>query len=143
MLGAVVTLDIETTGLDPKRDRIIEIGAVRSENGVETAVFQSFVNPGIPIPSFITDLTGIRDELVADAPRVSEVITEFADFVGKSPVLAHNASFDLAFLRAGGMRQPNLVLDTIELANILMPLAPRYGLGALAELSWHRVTPCT
>ena len=133
MLGAIVTLDIETTGLDPKRDRIIEIGAVRSENGVETAVFQSFVNPGIPIPSFITDLTGIRDELVADAPRVSEVITEFADFVGKSPVLAHNASFDLAFLRAGGMQQPNLVLDTIELANILIPLAPRYGLGALAE----------
>lgn len=133
MLGAIVTLDIETTGLDPKRDRIIEIGAVRSENGVETAVFQSFVNPGIPIPSFITDLTGIRDELVADAPTESEVITAFTDFVGESPVLAHNARFDLAFLRAGGMLQPNLVLDTIELATILMPMAPRYGLGALAE----------
>ena len=133
MLGAIVTLDIETTGLDPKRDRIIEIGAVRSENGVETAEFQSFVNPGIPIPSFITDLTGIRDELVADAPTESKVITAFTDFVGESPVLAHSARFDLAFLRAGGMRQPNLVLDTIELATILMPMAPRYGLGALAE----------
>ena len=133
MLGPIVTLDIETTGLDHRRDRIIEIGAVRSEQGRETAVFQTYVNPGMPIPSFISDLTGIRDEHVADAPAVSEVITELSDFVGESPVLAHNASFDLAFLKAAGLRQPDLALDTVGLARILIPRAPRYGLGALAD----------
>ncbi|MCY4008211.1 MAG: exonuclease domain-containing protein [Anaerolineaceae bacterium] len=133
MHGAIVTLDIETTGLDPQRDHIIEIGAVRSENGSETAVFQAFVNPGIPIPSFITNLTGIRDEDVAGAPAAAEVLPEFADFVGDRPVLAHNARFDLSFLQAGGILQDNLALDTVGLATLLLPQAQRYSLSALAE----------
>ena len=133
MHGAIVTLDIETTGLDPKRDHIIEIGAVRSERGREEAAFQSFVNPGIPIPSFITNLTGIRDEDVAGAPAAAEALQEFAEFVGDCPVLAHNARFDLSFLQAGGILQENLVLDSVELAILLLPQAQRYSLSALAE----------
>ena len=133
MRGAIVTLDIETTGLDSRRDHIIEIGAVRSESGIETAAYQTFVNPGLPIPPFITELTGISDENVADAPSATDVLPNFAAFVGEAPVLAHNARFDLGFLRSGGILQANPALDSVELAAILLPQAPRYGLGALAE----------
>ena len=133
MRGAIVTLDIETTGLDSRRDHIIEIGAVRSESGIETAAYQTFVNPGLPIPPFITQLTGISDANLADAPLATEALPDFAAFVGEAPVLAHNARFDLGFLRSGGILQANPTLDSVELATILLPRAPRYGLGALAE----------
>ncbi|MDD4495812.1 MAG: PHP domain-containing protein, partial [Eubacteriales bacterium] len=94
-----VVFDIETTGLYAERDKITEIGAVRIVNGEITQEFCSFVNPGIPIPSEITSLTGITDEMVADAPPIREVIKEFIKFAGESTLVAHNASFDISFIR--------------------------------------------
>lgn len=133
MRAAIVTLDIETTGFDPRRDQVIEIGAVRSAGGEELDSFQSFVNPGRPIPAAITELTGIADEHVAGAAPAAVVLPEFAAFAGDHLLLAHNANFDLGFLRAGGILRENAALDTVALAQLMLPEAPRYGLGALAE----------
>ncbi len=133
MRGAIVTLDLETTGLNPGRDGIIEIGAVRSEDGIERAQFQSFVKPRQAIPPFIHELTGIDDGMVADAPRPSAILPELVAFVGDAPLLAHNAAFDMAFLHAGGVFREHPSLDSVELAMILLPNAPRYGLGSLTK----------
>jgi len=105
----LVALDIETTGLDSKTDRIIEIGAVRfTDKGVE-AEYQSLINPGIKIPPFISQLTGITDAMVRGdkIPYIEEAINELIDFVGDAPVIGHNVKFDLSFLRAAGALKKN------------------------------------
>ncbi len=128
-----VALDIETTGLDLRRDTIIEIGAVRFDGREVTGTWQSLVNPQRPIPAHITQLTGITNQMVADAPPIKAVIQDFADFVGDLPVVGHNIGFDLGFLKAHIPLEHNLVVDTFEIAAALLPSAPRYSLGALVE----------
>ncbi len=97
----VVILDFETTGLSPDYgDRAIEIGAVRIENGEIKERFQSLMNPGRRISSFIEDYTGITNDMLKDAPSCNEVMHEFADFIGDYNLVAHNASFDRRFLDA-------------------------------------------
>jgi DNA polymerase-3 subunit epsilon/ATP-dependent DNA helicase DinG len=132
-MPSIVALDIETTGLDSRRDAIIEIGAVRFSGARIESEWTTLVNPGRVIPSFITQLTGITNEMVSKAPPVKAVINEFADFVGESPVLGHNVRFDLSFLRQHQILINNPVLDTYELASVLMPTASRYNLGALGQ----------
>jgi DNA polymerase-3 subunit epsilon len=98
---SVVVLDFETTGLSPNLgDRTIEIGAVRLKNGQITDKFQSLMNPGIPISSFIESFTGISNEMLADAPSCKEVMNGFMNFLGETDVVAHNASFDRRFLES-------------------------------------------
>jgi DNA polymerase-3 subunit epsilon/ATP-dependent DNA helicase DinG len=131
-MPSIVAIDIETTGLDPRRDAIIEIGAVRfNEEGIQNE-WRSFVNPGRPIPPFISQLTGIRNEDVVHAPTIRSVAAELAVFVEESPVLGQNVGFDLSFIRQNGILVDNPSLDTFELASILLPTARRYNLGALA-----------
>jgi ATP-dependent DNA helicase DinG len=137
-----VALDLETTGLDPKRDTIMEIGAVRfrtslSDGMIEGQVldkWQSLVNPGRPIPIHVQQLTGISPEEVIRAPRFSQVIDQLQRFVGSYPVVGHNVSFDLGFLRSHDLPLDNPALDTFELAGILMPHAARYSLTRLREM---------
>ncbi len=130
-----VALDLETTGLDPKRDAIMEIGAVRFADGVVLDRFQALVNPQRPIPARIQQLTGIHDADVAHAPRLEQVLPELRAFVSAqvSAVVAHNASFDMGFLRAGGVAFQRPAIDTLDLATILLPGQPSYSLGELCH----------
>ena len=132
-MDSIVALDIETTGLNPDKDSIIEIGLVRFTNRRVDHEWASLVNPGKPIPPFITQLTGITDQKVREAPPLRDVLTEVRDFVGDSPILGHSVRFDLSFLRKYGLFGLNDSLDTYELASVLLPCVERYNLAALAQ----------
>jgi ATP-dependent DNA helicase DinG len=132
-MDSIVALDIETTGLDPDKDAIIEIGAVRFSSRRVEDEWSTLINPGRPIPPFITQLTGINDQMVREMPNLRAVINELKDFVGDAPVLGHNIRFDLAFLRKNKILLLNETLDTYEMASVLMPTTQRYNLGALAQ----------
>ncbi len=132
-MESIVALDIETTGLDPDKDAIIEIGAVRFRDHRVEAEWSTLVNPARHIPPFITQLTGITDQMVVQAPSIRDVLTDLAEFVGNAPVLGHNIRFDLSFLRKHGILRNNTTLDTYEMAAVLLPNAGRYNLGALAQ----------
>jgi ATP-dependent DNA helicase DinG len=126
-----VAIDIETTGLDPARDAVTEIGALRfSERRVENE-WSTLVNPGRHIPDFITGLTGIDDAMVRQAPNLRDIVHELEAFAGDAVVIGHNIRFDLSFLQKAGILRTNAVIDTYELAAVLMPSAPRYNLGSL------------
>jgi len=128
-----VALDLETTGLDPQRDSILEIGAVKFRGDQVLDTFASLVNPGRPIPLKITELTGITDAMVQDAPSLWSVLPRLASFVRDQPVVGHNIAFDLGFLRRHHILETNDALDTFELAGILVPYEERYSLGKLTE----------
>ncbi len=128
-----VALDIETTGLSEKSDEIIEIGAVRFTSKETLDEFQTFVNPNRQIPRFITDLTGITQANVMYAPTVSEIGRAFSDFVSGATLIAHNAAFDLGFLRESGVSLSNPVCDTMELAQLTRPYAKSYALEQLTR----------
>jgi DNA polymerase-3 subunit epsilon/ATP-dependent DNA helicase DinG len=128
-----VALDIETTGLDEKRDAIIEIGAVKFNERRTEDEWTSLINPGRQIPNFITGLTGIDNPMVRQAPGFRDIAHELEAFVGDTPVIGHNVRFDLGFLQKGGILNYNEVIDTYELAAVLMPSAPRYNLGSLGQ----------
>jgi len=132
-MRTVVALDLETTGLDPGRDAVIEVGAVRFRGPRAEGEWHSLINPGRPVPSFITQLTGITDDMLAAAPRLAQVLAELADFVGESPLLGHNVAFDIGFLSRKGLFEFNSTLDTYDLASVMLPSAGAYNLSALAS----------
>lgn len=129
----IVALDIETTGLDPQTDAIIEIGAVRFDGNRIEDEWTTLINPGRHIPEFITALTGIRDDMVRGAPRLRDVLHDLAAFIGDAPILGHNIPFDLSFFRKYQLFGNNERIDTYELAAVLLPSASRYNLGALGQ----------
>lgn len=135
--GETVVFDIETTGLSPKADEITEIGAVKIKNGTITETFSTFVNPGRPIPRRITELTGITDDMVKDAPPPSEAVGMFMDFCQNLPLIAHNASFDIGFiqetLRKKGDTRRLVFLDTLALCRAIVQKKGRYTLDAMAQ----------
>jgi DNA polymerase-3 subunit epsilon/ATP-dependent DNA helicase DinG len=133
-MPSFVSLDIETTGTDPYNDAIIEIGAVRFNGRRVEDEWSSLINPNRPIPEFITRLTGISSQMVAQAPTMRTVLAEFADFVSDAVVVGHNVGFDLSFLRRYRIIENNEAMDTYEMASILLPGAERYNLGALAQM---------
>lgn len=133
MRGEVVCLDIEATGLDFGNDRIIEIAAVRFDEHGILGEFHTLIDPGVPIPARIVELTGITDDDVAGKPKVDEIIKTFADFIGDSPLMGHKVITDVSFLRPLGLALRNPMIDTYELAAFLMPTATRYNLGSLVE----------
>lgn len=99
MINSYISLDLETTGLNPRRDRIIEIGALKVEEGRITDTFCAFVNPGRKLEERIRELTGIRDEDLADAPYIEEALPKLLDFLGEMPLLGHSIGFDFSFLK--------------------------------------------
>jgi ATP-dependent DNA helicase DinG len=132
-MDSIVALDLETTGLDPNKDTIIEIGAVKFNEKRVEAEWSTLINPGRKIPPFITQLTGISDHMVLDAPTIQNVLTELRQFVGDLTILGHNVGFDLAFLRKYGLFRGNEARDTYEIASVLLPTAGRYNLGSLGQ----------
>ena len=121
-----VALDIETTGLNPANDQILELAAVRMENGQMVQRFSQLVNPGRHIPPFITELTGIRDDMVEHSPNIHNVLPVFLDFLGDSLLLGHNTAFDLRFIRYNSMvvmkhRVMNPYMDTLRISRLLFP----------------------
>jgi ATP-dependent DNA helicase DinG len=128
----LVALDIETTGLDPQTDAVIEIGAVRFQGSRLDGEWSTLVQPGRPLSPFITDLTGITDDMLRNAPRLSRVLGDLHTFVGDLPVVGHSIGFDLSFLRPKGVLTDNQALDTYDLAAVVLPSAGRYRLSALA-----------
>ena len=133
-MPSLVAIDLETTGLDPLKDAIIEIAAVRFSGTRVEAEWTSLINPARAIPALITQLTGITNDMVRNAPPIKAVIQELADFIGDSPVVGHNVQFDLGFLRKNGILGLAEPIDTYELAAVLMPTASRYNLGSLGQI---------
>ncbi|MFC1752442.1 PolC-type DNA polymerase III [Thermoproteota archaeon] len=136
--GDYTVLDIETTGLSRHRDRITEIAAIKFRKGRKIDEFESLVNPEKHIPSFITRLTGIDDDMVKDAPKIDIVLPELMDFLGDSVIVAHSASFDHGFLNVNAERHLNISLEnerlcTRKLANRLLPDLPSKRLDILCE----------
>ena len=147
-----VVLDLETSGASPKTgSAITEIGAVKVCGGQVLGTFKTFVNPGTPLPPFITELTGITDEMLIDAPRIESVLPLLFEFLGsdKSTVfVAHNAPFDLSFLKASaalhGYAWPNFrVIDTVKAARFVLTKddVANYQLGTLALYFRTEIAP--
>src|SRR5699024_8595368 len=134
-----VVIDLETTGHSPaSSDKIIEVGMVTIDNETIIDDYSSLFNPNKPIPPFISNLTGIRDEDVSNAPTFKAEAKTIVDMFDNSYLIAHNVPFDLGFLNTelannGLNKLTNPVLDTVELARILYPQAPSYKLAQLAE----------
>ncbi len=133
----MVVFDLETTGLSAQNNQIIEIGAVRIRGGEVLDSYGTFVNPHVPIPAQITELTGISDEMVADAPDIEQVLPEFLRYVGDRMLIAHNANFDTGFIRVAaerqGIRFDNPYLDTVALSRYVNPELKRHKLDIIAE----------
>jgi len=132
-----VVFDIETTGLSNRADKITEIGAVLVKNGETLATFNRLVNPGMPIPEEIVELTGITDDMVKDAPDISVVLPEFLEFAGDRLLIAHNADFDTGFIRVAaeelGLPFNNSYLDTVAMSRFVNPELKRHKLNLLAD----------
>lgn len=127
-----VVCDLETTGLDPVNDKIIEVGLVKLEEGEITGKFQALVNPGQLLSLKIKRLTGLDDDDLTHAPQISHILPEILDFIGDAALVGHNVQFDLAFLGvARGTPFYNPSFDTLELARLVMPETSSYRLGAL------------
>ena len=137
LYGTYVVFDLETTGFSPIKDKIIEIGAVKVEKGQITEKFSTFVNPKVPIPFRITQLTGITDDMVLEAPDIETVLPEFLAFIGDSVLVAHNASFDVGFIEQNCRYQdiaPDFTsVDTVAMARILLPTLSKFKLNVVAN----------
>lgn len=129
----MIALDLETTGLDVRQDKIIEIGMIRFDGVKVLDTYQTFINPDRPIPAAVSQLTHITNPMVGDAPHILDVLDEVTEFVGSDAIVGHNIAFDLGFIRRYKILTKNKSTDTYELASVLLPRAGRYRLSALAE----------
>ena len=132
-----VVFDIETTGFSAAHHRITEIGAVKIEDGVITEEFHQLVDPEVPVPWKITEITGISDEMVAGQPTIEEVLPLFIDFCEDCTLVAHNASFDMSFIRYNAKVQDLEcyfeVVDTLSLARRSFPRLENHKLNTVAK----------
>lgn len=137
--GTFIVFDLETTGLNPASEEITEIAAVRVVEGEIRDSFQTYVNPHKPIPPEITELTGISDETVADAPDLDKAVPEFLKWAGEGqyPLVAHNAGFDMGFLRTAcqrlGIEREFTSIDTLEMSRLMLPHMHKFKLNILAK----------
>ena len=133
-MRGIIAIDVETTGISPEKERIIEIGAFRPETG---EVFRTLIQPGRPLPEHITELTGITDEMLIDAPQEAEAVGALLKFMeGDTVLLGHNISFDHSFLvqaiRRCGFEEPQFCgIDTLKLSRVLCPELPNKKLETM------------
>jgi DNA polymerase-3 subunit alpha (Gram-positive type) len=132
-----IVFDIETTGLSQKKNKIIEIGAVKVNDGEEIDRFSEFINPEEPIPYSIEQLTSITDEMVMHAPTVDVILPKFLEFCGDDIVVAHNAAFDTGFIKKNakdlGMKFDNTIMDTMTLSHVLLPELGKFTLDRVCK----------
>lgn len=144
MLKDFVSIDLETTGLLPKEDRIIEIAAIRYRNGKEDAVYHTYLNPGRDVPERITELTGITPQMLSGAPQFQEVCQDVLDFIGNDVLMAHHISFDFAFLKRAVVNSVSTKwmkenkfekkgIDTLKIARTFLPELESRSLLALCK----------
>lgn len=137
MTGTYVCVDLETTGLEPKRDRIIEIGAVKVRDGVPQEEFSTLVNPQRQLEERIVTLTGIQEEDLKDAPRIEEVLPKFLEFAEELPLLGHAVLFDFSFLKRAevnlGYSFERKGVDTLQIARKYLPELESRSLGFLCS----------
>lgn len=141
-MDSYVALDLETTGLDPKRDRIIEIGACLVEEGQIRRELSLFINPRRALPERIRALTGITEEMISDAPEIGEAAKGLLDFFGELPILGHNVMFDYSFLKQAAVNQGFAFerngIDTLALCRRFMP--PQEKKNLAAACAWYKVS---
>jgi DNA polymerase-3 subunit alpha (Gram-positive type) len=134
---AYVVFDIETTGFSPYSHKITEIGAVKIEDGVITEEFHRLVDPGVPVPRRITEITGITNDLLAGQPAIDETLPLFFEFCSGCTLVAHNASFDMGFIKsnaaAHGLECKYEVVDTLSLARRNFPELENHKLNTVAN----------
>jgi DNA polymerase III epsilon subunit-like protein len=129
-----VSLDLETTGVDPKKDKIIEFGAVKFDLEGRRETLSFLINPGFVLPQIITHITKITDKDLTGQPLITSKIQEIKDFIGDLPIIGHNIQFDTSFLRNNGIELTNPEYDTFVLAGILFPNLPSYSLEILTSI---------
>ena len=148
MIRDYVALDLEMTGLSPRKDAILEIGAVKVRDMEVTETYTAMVNPGFPVPEHVTELTGITTEMAQQGREIHTVLPEFLEFCGQSVILGHNIGFDFGFLQQNaanmGKTFPDMAIDTLAIARKFLPELPSRKLGDLCdhyqirEERWHR-----
>src|SRR5947207_1496823 len=128
-----VALDLETTGLHPEQDAILEIAAVKFQGSEVIDTFETFVASGRSIPYRVQRLTGIKPEHLVGAPHFSAIAKKLSSFLGDYPIVGHSIPFDVSFLRLKGLARTNPLIDTFELATVLLPSLTSYNLGQVAS----------
>lgn len=130
-------LDLETTGISYKTEKITEVGIIKYKNGEVIDEFECFVNPEKPIPPKVVEITHITDDMVKDAETIDKVIPKIIDFIGDSVLVAHNADFDIGYLKYNfekyGYKLENTYIDTLRLAKAIFPDLKKYKLGLIAD----------
>lgn len=130
-----VAVDVETTGLSPIKNELIEISAIKYKQTQKLEVFSSLIKPKMPIPYYITQITGITNEMVQKAPNVEEIMEHMIEFIGDLPIVAHNAAFDFGFLQTYSNHHfsKNAVIDTVRLGRKMYPQLPNHKLATVAK----------
>lgn len=137
MTDSYIAIDLETTGLNPKTERILEVGAVKVEHGVRVAEYSTFVNPRRSIAERITELTGITGDMVENCPDIGEILPEILEFCGELPLLGHNILFDYSFLKRAAVNRgywfERQGIDTLMICRKFMPETEKKNLGAACD----------
>ncbi len=137
LTDSFVVFDIETTGFSPVENKIIEIGAVRVKDGVISDKFSTFVNPHVPIPYRITNLTSITDEMVMDSPGIEVILPQFMEFIGDDALVAHNANFDMSFIiencRRLGIDKEFTYVDTVAISRSMITKLNKHTLDTICK----------
>lgn len=143
MISDYIALDVETTGLNPARDRLLEIGAVKVQDGVICGSYETLVDAEIPVPARIQELTGITDEMRRSGKKAADAVRGFLEFRGSLPVVGHNVSFDYGFLKQAavnaGFAFETEALDTLKIARAVLPGLVSRSLPALC--AYYRIDP--
>src|SRR5215471_6985452 len=136
-----VALDLETTGLHVEQDAILEVAAIKFQGATILDKMETLVAPGRSIPFRVQRLTGITPQKIADAPSFESIAGQLQQFLGDYPIVGHSIPFDAGFLRKRGLVRNNPLIDTFELATVLLPSLPSYNLGQVAEALGVQVSP--
>lgn len=130
-----VAVDVETTGLSPLANELIEISAIKYKGIEKIDTFSTLIKPKSRIPYYITNITGITNEMVVNSPIVEEIMPKLVNFIGESPIVAHNANFDYSFLQSysNNSFSKNQVIDTVRIGRKLFPSLPNHKLGTVAK----------
>lgn len=130
-----VAIDVETTGLSPIANELIEISAIKYDGKNKIDTFTSLIKPRAKIPYYITNITGITNEMVKNSPYVEEIMPSLIKFIEENPIVAHNANFDYKFIQnySNNAFSKNMVIDTVQIGRKLYPNLPNHKLGTIAK----------